>query len=516
MSNLLKDASILLTPTGYDNGRMNTIKPSKDLFGSELITSFTNGTTFPLNTFVSSGNNITSLIKSNGFGGCVSNGNSYTANDKAIVSFTYTKNSGNDLRVLFSSVVTGAGVSVSNIENISESGDYTLYFTISSATTAYLQFGTGSGSASINGSITNVSAKKDLSGDFTFVRNSAATRVNAQGLVENVQIISSELVTNGDFSQIGTEEVTNGNFSQIGSEEVTNGNFSQEGTEQITNGNFSNGSTDWNLVRGNVIDNKAVFNTTSAPSGSRSVFAIQNNVADLNKIYKVQFTISNYVSGQFRLRQPFITTDTFGNGTYTYYGTAIEVNLHLQGRLDIEHNFSIDNVSVKEVLQDWTVLDYGAIAASASLSLDNGAVKILKTADRDWRSSFLNQSISYTNGSQYKVTFKIKDGNLTSPNIYLRNAFNQSSNTIKANVPITSTFVEHTYYFTANSSSTDISIGNLDWNNQGIGEFFFVDDFSVKEVLQDWGAKGGTMTLSDSGALLFDNSSGNGLSLIHI
>ena len=38
MSNLLKDASILLTPTAYDNGRMNAIKPSKDLYGPELVT----------------------------------------------------------------------------------------------------------------------------------------------------------------------------------------------------------------------------------------------------------------------------------------------------------------------------------------------------------------------------------------------------------------------------------------------------------------------------------------------
>ena len=37
-------------------------------------------------------------------------------------------------------------------------------------------------------------------GDFTFSRNSAATRVNAEGLVENVQILSSNLVVNGDFA----------------------------------------------------------------------------------------------------------------------------------------------------------------------------------------------------------------------------------------------------------------------------------------------------------------------------
>ncbi len=37
MSNLLKDASILLTPTAYENGRMNATKPSKDLYGPELV-----------------------------------------------------------------------------------------------------------------------------------------------------------------------------------------------------------------------------------------------------------------------------------------------------------------------------------------------------------------------------------------------------------------------------------------------------------------------------------------------
>ena len=41
----------------------------------------------------------------------------------------------------------------------------------------------------------------DASGDFQFSRNSAATRVNAQGLVENVQILSSNLVQNGDRFQ---------------------------------------------------------------------------------------------------------------------------------------------------------------------------------------------------------------------------------------------------------------------------------------------------------------------------
>ena len=56
----------------------------------------------------------------------------------------------------------------------------------------------------------------DASGDFQFSRNSAATRVNAQGLVENVQILSSNLVQNGDFSEEGVQEVSNGSFFSRG------------------------------------------------------------------------------------------------------------------------------------------------------------------------------------------------------------------------------------------------------------------------------------------------------------
>ena len=78
-------------------------------------------------------------------------------------------------------------------------------------------------------------------GDFTFSRSSAATRVNAQGLVENVQIISSELVSNGNFSQIGTEEVSNGNFSQEGSELVTNGDFATDSDWNKLNSTISGG-----------------------------------------------------------------------------------------------------------------------------------------------------------------------------------------------------------------------------------------------------------------------------------
>ena len=145
-----------------------TAGTNPDFFGSQMklltseqnsIASFTNGTVYPLSTFVSNGKNITSLIKSNGFAGCVSNGRSYKVGDKVKVSFEYIKNSGDNLRVLFSSIVTGAGTTVSDIQNISSSELFEHTFTINSTGIAYLQLGTGNASHSINASIKNIRAE---------------------------------------------------------------------------------------------------------------------------------------------------------------------------------------------------------------------------------------------------------------------------------------------------------------------------------------------------------------------
>jgi len=63
----------------------------------------------------------------------------------------------------------------------------------------------------------------DGSGDFDFSRNSAATRVNAQGLVENVQILSSNLVQNGDFTNGSTDWIVGSDWSIAGNKAVSSG-----------------------------------------------------------------------------------------------------------------------------------------------------------------------------------------------------------------------------------------------------------------------------------------------------
>ena len=96
--------------------------------------------------------------------GAVSNAISVTSGQIYRVTFDYTKNSGNDLRVVFSSSTNGAGTQISNNHLVSSSGSYSFNFTITSTTTGYLQMGTGNSGHSLNASINNVSIK-EVQGD---------------------------------------------------------------------------------------------------------------------------------------------------------------------------------------------------------------------------------------------------------------------------------------------------------------------------------------------------------------
>ena len=82
----------------------------------------------------------------------------------------------------------------------------------------------------------------------------------------------------------------------------------------------------------------------------------QDPVVENGKYYKITYTISNYVSGSVRFEIPSNIgsgIERSANGTYTEIllssGTAIQ--------FDARTSFtgSIDNVSVREVGQDWTL-----------------------------------------------------------------------------------------------------------------------------------------------------------------
>ena len=268
-------------------------------------------------------------------------------------------------------------------------------------------------------------------GDFTFSRGSAATRVNAQGLVENVQTISSELVSNGNFSQEGSELVTNGDF--------------------VTDSDWVKG-TGWSISDGKL--NAISVNSTSATQSVSSF---------IGKSFKVTYTISDYSQGEVRL---FLggaqqTLDRSENGTFTEYITITSGNstLYIQG----VNNFtgSIDNVSVKEVGQDWSL--------GTGWSIGDGIVEANNT------SSFISQSGLIEASKLYRLTFeaRLKSGTNGTINAYIGGSNNKQFTIANTD------WQSFTYEDTKGGSGAD----SIYFNNNGTE--LELDNISVKEITDD-------------------------------
>ena len=182
----------------------------------------------------------------------------------------------------------------------------------------------------------------DGNADFDFTRGSSATRVNEKGLVQDVQLVSGELVQNGDFEQIGSEEVTNGGFD----------NSSSWGMQ--SSWSISNGSANYDGILSHYIE--------------------QSNVFSANTNYKITFTISNNTSGIISIRDgaaaTLVPNTNYTNATHTFYiKSNTNTALRIYG-VGGSGTLSIDNVSVKEVGQNWSFTD-GAFFTENGINITN-------------------------------------------------------------------------------------------------------------------------------------------------
>jgi hypothetical protein len=165
--NLLDKASILLTPTAYDNGRMLSVKPNENLYGSELVTNGDFAT--DSDWILTSGTNISN--------------NQLNVSESSYVFFARQLDVvtiGKQYKVTFDIDIQGGNgvivyLSDTNAFAIVEtSGTHTFYFTSDGTQIRFRSYNQG-----FTGSIDNVSVKEDLSGDFTFSRAGNASRVNS-------------------------------------------------------------------------------------------------------------------------------------------------------------------------------------------------------------------------------------------------------------------------------------------------------------------------------------------------
>ena len=339
--------------------------------GSEEVTGFTNGTTYPFTTFTTSGNNITSAIVSSAFAGAVSNAISVTSGKIYKVTFDYTKNSGDDLRVVFSSVVSGAGTQISNSELISASGSYTKYFTITSTTTGYLQMGTGNSGHSLNVSITNVSVK-EVGQDWSFGTGwsmgdgkAVATSGTGSKLTQNISGLSgksvevtftlSDVSTGGgvivDFGSTNTSTIsTNGTHTVYGTYDINqfelykNGSF----TGSVDNISVKEVGQHW-TVTGTDSTHFVEFLSTGARFVSDTtspVLELKQNVLTSGKEYKLTCNVAYTGAGQLRVNVGTnLTPFTEGANTRNFTATSNTMSF-------LRENANVDAILSSVVVQE--------------------------------------------------------------------------------------------------------------------------------------------------------------------
>jgi len=303
---LLDDVSIVVTPNGYKAGELYAVVPVPTE-GAELV----EDGSFPSGTSNWSEGTGWSLIDgyanaSSASGELSQSGIDFDTSKRYYIQYTISGYSGSGgVKARFKGAVWNTG------ELREENGTFTEVL-MSTAENTVFSFVT---SSSFTGSISNVSVKEYTASDMDVTRATAATRVDENGLVNYAEVLGSELVSCGDFDCADPDAV----WSAFVGWDINGGKA------EALNVNGSN------LVQDNI-----TFTNT--------------------KTYKIQFSISDYVSGEVRVRfsggAGFISTDyVSGNNTHTLYLQSIGNTVF---RFQGQNNFtaSIDNVSVKEVTRD--------------------------------------------------------------------------------------------------------------------------------------------------------------------
>ena len=405
---LLRKASIVTTPTSYENGKILSVKPSIVL-GEELVANgdFSNSFT----NWISQGDSIT-IVDGAARINRITNTtfiqqNILTSGKTYLVEFDVLNKPDNN-------VTFNVRLGSNNVYDVAtyEGTRFSKYIT-SNGVDFRIYSSSNSGVIYVD----NVSVKEAIDADFDFTRNSSATRVNSQGLIEDMQILSGDLVSNGDFSQEGSELITNGDFD-----------------------------TDSDWTKGTQITIENGIANIASNDGSFQLLG-QNNVVTIGKYYVLTYTIVSSNSGSLKFSSLGQINSTIG--THKLYFVATETAINIARNSGIT-DISIDNVSVKEVGQDWSFYGEAELTAQgARIYSSSGSY-----------SSVRQSNDVLTIGNKYKITFNVISTNGT-------NLANNGS-TITYD---TSTTGNKTFYITASEVelefkraapiATDVTISNI-------------------------------------------------------
>ena len=214
----------------------------------------------------------------------------------------------------------------------------------------------------------NDNSGKFFNKEFDFSRGSSATFVDKDGLIKTAGLQATNLVNNGDFSELGLDLVINGNFS--------------------TNSDWNLGSGQWTILNGFAVADNASNNLHTS-----------NAVATATGLqYKVTFTLQDVAQGYVNVGLSNLNSTQFNSdGTHTLYIES-SGNRFLYFR-PVGFTGKLTNVSVKQVDPNdyWTLLEDVSIRNGVATFLDSGSNPNTR----------LIQSNILTSGKSYKLSFEV-------------------------------------------------------------------------------------------------------------
>ena len=269
---------------------------------------------------------------------------------------------------------------------------------------------------------------------------------------------TSDLITNGNFTQIGPELITNGDFSATGSELVVNGNFLSASSWNV--------NSNWNI---NTALGVAEADGTSDADINQSVW-----LPVIGKSYKVTFEVVSRSQGDVLFKLGGVTGQTHNTlGIKTEYIVATSTD---RLKIDSQSSFigSVTNVSVKELGEDWT--DSGTPLKSATFD-ENGLT--ITSVNGNGNGNRVSQASVTEDAKSYKVTYTINSATLTGTNVF---QYYNGSDYVTFSEQGVGT---HTFYYTRQGVNNNFFL-RISTNDGSTTDFVTISSISVQEVGQNW------------------------------
>jgi len=359
---LLDKASILLTPTATSNARVHSVKTYT---GDELITNggfdtdsdWTKGTGWTI---------ANGKASNDGSGGS----NNLRQSNILTIGSTYK------ITITVSDYVSGnveVSAGASPRGTMSANGTYTFYQETTPSDDFYII------ANAFTGSIDNVSVT-EADADFDFDRASSATRINSDGLVQDMQSITDpELVLNGDFEDLGDNLVINGSFTASSTGWAESGTWAYGNNNEVCTGNGANQM----LTQSGILTNEKFY--------TYSIDIISSTLSSQE--------IRVYVGGT-----DYITHILSGEAE-TISGNTVSAGSNLVIRVtdsNTSGQLTIDNVSVQQVNVDSEGNDIWTLGTG--WSIEDGVLQLTGTETTN-----ANQALGLVEDNIYQVTFTVSE-----------------------------------------------------------------------------------------------------------